>query len=229
MDTIVKTYFQYHWINKVVNISAENEFKDKYMDTNNFKTITGGDSIHVDAKFKKAISYDVYAKLISLVNKLPDVIDTSEGYFRRVLIIPFYNVFTNEKDDKEIGVKLVSELEGILIVALKGLRRLVDNKYNLTESKAANDILNEYKLEQNPIAEFFQDEIICNNGVQIKQCDILQHFKKWSIKNGYDDWKVISSTRFWTLFRKVLNDKGIDSRNTKKVKGITIMIGITIK
>ncbi|MGV8980542.1 DNA primase family protein [Clostridium sp.] len=215
--------------NKLVNISAENEFKDRYMDTNNFKTITGGDPIHIDAKFKKAISYDVSAKLISLVNKLPDIKDTSDGYFRRVLIIPFYNTFINEKDDKEIVEKLLNELDGILILALNGLTRLVNNKFNLTESKAANAILNQYKTEQNPIVEFFQDKIICNVETQIKQCEILKHFKQWSIKNGYDDWSFISSTKFWTLFRKVLIDNGISSRNTKKIKGITYMIGITIE
>lgn len=214
---------------KLVNISAENEFKDRYINTNNFKTITGGDSIHIDAKYKKAVSYDICAKLISLLNKLPDTRDTSDGYFRRVLIIPFYNVFTDEKDDKEIVDKLLNELEGILVLALEGLERLINNNFNLTQSEMVNDILNQYKSEQNPMLEFFQDKIVCDENVQIKQCDVLKNFKKWSMQNGYDDWNYISSTRFWNLFRKVLVDNGIYYQNTKKIKGITYMVGITIE
>jgi putative DNA primase/helicase len=215
--------------NKLVNISPENEFNGKYMDTSNFKSITGGDTMHINAKYKTGRSHDIFAKLISLLNKLPDTKDTSNGYFRRVLIIPFYNVFNGENDDKEIVDKLLNELEGILNVALEGLNRLIDNKFNLTESKVVNEIFNQYKLEQNPVEEFFQDKVISNEEASIKQCEILKYFKKWSIQNGYNDLSFISSTRFWNLFRKVLNDNGISYQNTKKIKGITYIVGITIE
>ncbi len=215
--------------NKLVNISPENEFNRKYMNTSTFKSITGGDTMYIDAKHKTGKSRDVFAKLISLLNKLPDTNDTSNGYFRRVLIIPFYNVFNGENDDKEIVDKLLNELEGILIVALDGLSRLIDNKFNFTESKVVNEIFNQYKVEQNPVEEFFKDKIVCRADVSIKQCDILKQFKKWSMQNGYDDWNYISSTKFWNLFRKVLVDNAISYQNTKKIKGITYIIGITIE
>ena len=78
-------------------------------------------------------------------------------------------------------------------------------------------------------AEFFKDKIVCRADVSIKQCDILKQFKKWSMQNGYDDWNYISSTKFWNLFRKVLVDNAISYQNTKKIKGITYIIGITIE
>lgn len=214
---------------KLINISPENEFDGKYMDTGNFKMITGGDTININAKFKKAESYDIFVKLISLVNKLPNVDDTSDGYFRRVLIVPFYNVFTGEKDDKAIMDKLLIEMEGILLLALEGLRRLISNKFNFTESKVVNEIFHKYRVEQNLLMEFFADRVICNKNAQIKQCDVLRYFKKWAMQNGYDDWNSISSTKFWNMFRKILSDNGIDCKNTKKIKGITYINGISIE
>lgn len=101
-------------------------------------------------------------KLIPLficnANELPETTDRTNGFFRRVLIMP-YNVTIKDKDqDKALSTKLRSEYPGILNWILEGTQRIVKNGINFTESKHVEKASEEYKIIQDSIFGF----INCN-------------------------------------------------------------------
>jgi putative DNA primase/helicase len=55
---------------------------------------------------------------------LPRLLDLSEGFARRAIILPFNRRFSEAEQDKQIERKFAQELPGILVWAVEGLRRL---------------------------------------------------------------------------------------------------------
>lgn len=222
---------------KLVNISSENEFSKKF-NTQNFKTITGGDAINVEKKYKDSFNTVLMSKIIVLVNKLMDTDDYSNGYYRRLLIIPFEKIYMERRAgveeteassymDKNLKDKLLNELDGILNFAMEGLHRLIDNEFNMTHSKVCENALESYKLKQNPVIGFYRDKITLDKSASRKRADFKQEYSKWAINNGLIEDSNIGSTKFWDLFRKILADNQIDL-NEKKIRGTMYITGLKI-
>lgn len=222
---------------KLVNISSENEF-DRKFNTQNFKLLTGGDSVNVEQKHKDSFNIKLFTKIIILLNRMMDSEDYSPGYYRRLLIIPFNKVYKELKAgeipqegvsymDKELTERLLNELDGILTFAMQGLKRFTQNKYNLRYSKVCQRALENYGKKQNPTNEFFQDMIDHSPQFSVKRSDIKKSFIEWAGNNGYEEFTNIGATKFWELFHKVLTEKGVEI-GYKKVKGHIYVTGIQL-
>jgi putative DNA primase/helicase len=227
-------------LNKLANISTENEF-DRKFGTQNFKVITSGDAVEVNIKYHAPVNTVLFAKSIVLLNQMMDSNDLSNGYFRRFLIIPFNKIYKELKAgqepeegvsymDKSLITKLLQELPGIAMFALRGLTRLINNNFNLTESKACRRALEEYEGRLNPIAEYFNEQVIIDPTIYpTLRSSFRKDFCKWAEANGFDNMKSIGATRFWDLFKKVLKDNGVTDLEEVKIDGNYHVKGIGIR
>ena len=215
---------------KILNISAENEFHEQCIDSQTFKVLTGSDKVTIERKYRDQFSCRLFCKLLLLCNSLPNTNDHSVGYYRRFIIIPFQKIFIDSKEaqsmspnlpvaDLELETKLLAEMEGILVFALNGLRRLQQNNFRLTGSTAADQALEDYRKSQNPILDFFSTMIqVCPEtaNTSTQRAEIFKAFKDWCQNNAYDSWN--STQKFWDVLSKVMAEKGI-KYDTKKVQG----------
>ncbi|WP_010891126.1 phage/plasmid primase, P4 family [Saccharolobus islandicus] len=109
---------------KLVNLTAETK-EYTIEDIDRFKTLTGGDQITSDVKFKGPITFTPYAKLIIASNKLPDIRDKNDtAFWRRWLIIEFPNQFPND-DNWFRQTFTEEEIEGILTVSILAFARVM--------------------------------------------------------------------------------------------------------
>lgn len=214
-------------IGKLLNISAENEMGGKVLKTENFKAIVSGDNITVNIKYRPAISYRPYCRLVFLVNNLPDSSDVTEGYFRKLVIIPFSRTFKKEERNVNLKEELLKELPGILNWAIIGLKRLRSNNYQFSECKAIETAERTYYDEQNPVREFFHSHVVQDGGSRTKQSDFYKMYSQWLNVQGIDDKGTKSRQVFWRYFKVILESNNI-SIVKKKVKGITYYDGINL-
>ncbi len=82
---------------KLVALMGETNF-GLLTNTSLLKQLTGGDKIGFEKKGKDPFTAYNYAKIIIASNSLPTTQDTSDGFFRRWLIIDFNNEFPEGKD-----------------------------------------------------------------------------------------------------------------------------------
>ena len=82
---------------KLVALMGETNF-GLLTNTSLLKQLTGGDKIGFEKKGKDPFTAYNYAKIIIASNSLPTTQDTSDGFFRRWLIIDFPNSFPEGKD-----------------------------------------------------------------------------------------------------------------------------------
>lgn len=167
---------------RLVNISSELE--GYVQETDYFKKIVSGDLIDAQYKFKDIFEFKPYCKLLFAMNTLPKTKDKTDGFYRRLIIIPFDKTFSEEQQDKTLNAKLEKELDGILQVALHGLKRLA--KYNkFTMPSKVTDMLNHYKFDSSPISQFAEDYLVLQQDEKI-QCEILyQEYNCFCQRNGY--------------------------------------------
>lgn len=174
---------------KLANISGENEFA-KNFNTQDFKALTSGDMVEVERKYEAATSQYIHAKLILLMNKMMDSTDYSDGYYRRLQIIPFRRTYVERRQGEEAqeGVfymepnlieELTKELPGILNFALVGLAQLQQNGYCLPKCQACEEELERYKQEQNPMIHYFDEQVMYTEGEKIKRSVFTNHCRLW--------------------------------------------------
>lgn len=212
-------------VNKSVNIAAENEMGGNALKTENFKAIVSGDTITINIKYHPSISYKPHCKLVFVVNALPDSMDVTHGFFRKLVIVPFPQKFESDEQDKELTDKLLVELPGILNWAIIGLKRLRENNYQFSYCTAIEECHRTYNVEQNPVREFFLEHIVLKEGARIRQSDFHDIYLRWLNEQGIDDKGTKSRQKFWRYFKIVLANEGIPIV-TKKVRGTVYFEGM---
>lgn len=206
-------------VNKTLNIANENELGGA-ISTENLKALISGDTINISRKFKQSINYKSTVKLIFLLNTLPDTLDNTHGYYRKILIVPFNRVFKTEEIDKHLKEKVSQELSGILNWSLEGAERLISNDYKFTESKAIEKITQSYKEEQNPVESFYKEVLIYEEGSSETKKAILDAYKSWIEGQNISTRGTDSPQRFWkglTNASKIVLNQELEY---KKIKGI---------
>jgi putative DNA primase/helicase len=214
-------------LNKTVNIAAENEMGGKALKTENFKAIVSGDTITINIKYRPAISYKPHCKLVFVVNALPDSMDVTNGYFRKLMIVPFRRKFERNEQNVNLLQELLIELPGILNWTIEGLRRLRKNNYEFCRCTAIEECHQSYHAEQNPVKEFFLEHIVLKEGVRTRQSEFHEKYLQWLSLQGIDDKGTKFKQTFWRYFKIILENERIPIVK-KKVKGIIYFDGIEI-
>lgn len=104
------------------------------------KSITGGDIIRSDVKFKDSISFRNEAKILFGSNTLlrTEVPDTA--FTDRLITIPFRYRIPKERQDKHLLEKISCELTGIICKAIPAFRRLKLNNFVFPSIEVPEDV-----------------------------------------------------------------------------------------
>lgn len=134
-----------------LNVASELAYKS-IESTATIKACIAGEMIQAAPKYHKGFSFRPRAKIAFATNGLPRNNDTSQGYFRRLLIINMdYNV---AKPNRNIVRELQDEISGIFSWAIEGLERLMKRggfKYD-------NPYIELYKEESSSLYAWWVDE-----------------------------------------------------------------------
>ena len=177
---------------KIMNIATENE--GKRVKTDHLKAMLCGDFVQLEAKGQNPYTARIRAKFIFSLNTLPSFSRYGYDMSRRMIIIPFLARFLDEptapNDVKLITnykAKFTKELAGIFNFAMEGYKRLKENKFVFSKSKAADDLRaqceaqysSKYDTKLEIISAFIKDCIIQNQDKRTLKNDLYEKFKEW--------------------------------------------------
>ena len=119
---------------------------------------TGEDYITGERKHKDPFSFKPYARFMYSCNDIPrNYGDRSEAFYRRLIIIRFSKSVPDEKRDFFLKDKLTQEADGILAWAIEGLKRLIANNYQFSETERTLYEVKRYKIDNNSVLAFVDD------------------------------------------------------------------------
>jgi P4 family phage/plasmid primase-like protien len=147
------------------------------LDTSLIKILTGGDQLSARRMREDLWSFTPEALIILVSNELPLVRDTSEGIWRRIVVIPFLAKFLGTDRDPLLKEKLLAEKEGIL-------RWLVDgavhySKEGLIPPTTVHAASANYRAEENVAARWLADCAVFDPNCKTKAITIQQNFHEW--------------------------------------------------
>jgi putative DNA primase/helicase len=151
--------------------------------TAQFKAITGEDVLYAERKFGHPFTFTSYAVPVFSANKIPGSADTSEGYRRRWVVLPFLRYFSEEEKDPYLSAKLLAELPGIAAHGVRALRVLMDRgrfEFGETALKAQD----EFARAIDVVREWVDDACDRDPDAWSTRAALYQSFKSWCAANG---------------------------------------------
>jgi putative DNA primase/helicase len=118
------------------------------------KALISRDSMTVERKNRDPFDMRPYAKLVFSCNEIPELPDNTYATWRRLILLEFENVFTENRDTNLIDkLTTESELSGLLNMALYNLKDLIRNN-EFSYTKDIETVRKMYKLNSDTLEKF---------------------------------------------------------------------------
>ena len=144
--------------NKDVNIDSELPYTT-IKETSILKKLTSGSKqpIRIERKNQRAYDAVIYAKLFFNANRIPESMDMSDAYNRRMIIMTFPNLFDGKNADPHLLSKLTTA--STFNLCMIALRRTIVNKGLYINEKTIEERRIKYERNVNPIKAFLEEAI----------------------------------------------------------------------
>lgn len=133
-------------------VTAREMAEAALLDEERVKALTHGDRITARFLHKGEFEFDSVLKLWVAANHLPEVRDTSEGFWRSVRLIPFKRAFNEAERQKDLDAQLDAELPGILAWAIDGAIRWY--REGLPRPIAVWKATDDYREQSDPLSDW---------------------------------------------------------------------------
>ena len=221
LSELSKTFGLSQLLGSKVNIAAENNASAFSSDV--FKAVVSGDRVEINRKYREAITVTLCTKLIMLFNELPQTTDSTYGFFRKLMIVPFNRTFSDDEKDVRIFEKMEPEMSGIFHWALDGLKRLQENDFIFSKCEACDTALNNYQESINPVASFFNHNYKPDENQTIRKSEVYDFYERFCIDNSYSP---VDRQKFWRGWRAYCSLHNINFK-IKRIKGYEYIEGIS--
>lgn len=181
-DHFTKEFYTSSLEGKTCNIG--DDISNKYLDeVSDLMSIVSGDRIQVNRKGKETFEATYRLLCIFSGNDIPRARNKTNGWYRRLCIVPFNADFNGNKERPEIKDKFIKNktlLEWILfkILTMKDFDKFI-------EPKAVTKMLNEYKRDNDYILTYVTEFYIPNGWHKLNHVPIF--IIRNSLKEFLDD------------------------------------------
>ena len=185
------------------------------------KSLVGGDI--QTARFMRGnpFNFRPVLKLWLATNHLPRVDDDSEGFWRRMRLIPFERQFTAAERDNDLEEKLQAELPGILAWAVRGAQLWYES--GLTMPTKVMMATFEYRESADPLSDFIAECCVLGETQRVLASDIYKRYLQWAQVNAMRPNETLSSNLFG---RKIVLQNGGRITKSSSHGGIRSYVGI---
>ena len=152
-------------VGKVVNVADDVDaiYLEK---SKNLKTMASGNTVGARAIYSQPITLKNTATLIFTANEPPVFKDKSDGIGRRLVIIPFENKVKERIYNLDELLSTDNAKSYILNLALAGVKRIYDNKLEMSTSETIETATKQYYLDNDSVMAYLNDyPAIDNNPV----------------------------------------------------------------
>ena len=161
-----------------------------------FKQATGGDRIYAEYKGENGIDFIFNGVLWFCGNTLPKFSgDRGDWVYDRIITIECNNVIPEENQDKELVKHLLEEKEYIVSLAIKALKKVIQNGYKYDIPECCRQLNDNYKIDNHSFLKFYKECVIDRPNDKIEDnCTIkifYDIYREWckDNNNGYAESK----------------------------------------
>lgn len=176
-------------IGKIVNVADDVDaiYLEK---SKNLKTMASGNTVGARAIYSQPITLKNTATLIFTANEPPVFKDKSDGIGRRLVIIPFENKVKTRIYNLDELLSTDTAKSYLLNLALTGIKRIYDNKLEMSTSETIEQATKQYYLDNDSVMAYLNDyQAINNNPV----ATVYEAYEEYCEESNL---KAVSRTKF---------------------------------
>lgn len=158
------------------------------------KQYTGGDEISARGLYdNKSTKFTAQFRFALMTNNLPEINTTDFGMWRRIRVVPFMSLFTENPVQNDphkpyqyaVDTKIIEKFDIWKTVFLSMLVNVAkEMKGNVPDCDTVLNASNEYRNKQDVISQFINDKIEQSKGAPIlKKSSVNQEFTIWHQSN----------------------------------------------
>src|SRR5699024_8555068 len=208
---------------KLVNIGDDIN-NQAIKDTGTIKKLITGESVQVERKGERPFTLNSYAKMIFSMNEIPRSYDKSEGFYSRLIFIPFRAKFeaTDPDFDPNIEDKIRTPeaLSYLLNRALKGVQRLMKQD-GFTQPKVVRQSMTDYRDENSIVRMWVKDESKDMSYIlDTPRDELFSDFSDWCSRSGY---KPLGKINFYKEVRQEFDVEDYQRRVDGETKWVFVV------
>jgi putative DNA primase/helicase len=150
--------------------------------TERLLSISGEDSLTVDRKNLTPVTVKLPVRFIILTNELPRLGDASGALAGRMIVLRLSHSWYG-REDITLSDRLLAELPGILLWAIRGWQRLRERGY-FVQPDAGKELLVELEDLSSPIAAFVRERCAVEPGHRAAVSDLFSAWRGWCEVKG---------------------------------------------
>ena len=197
-------YFTASLVGKLLAYNSDAEAKD--IGSGKFKQLISKEKIAVRPIRQMPFESDDWPMFMANINRGLITTDSSDGFWRRNIVIWFNKVFSDNPDprmgqlkaDRSFKGTLKSEIPGIFNWVLVGRQRIIKQRGVFTKSKSIDEITEDMRNSSTGVYGFLADYCYSPSDSSGKgelrkmlSKDIYKQYCDWCLENGYRDPKHI--------------------------------------
>lgn len=165
-----------------VNLVNEMPSRD-ILEGETFKAVITGDEVIAERKFKDPIHFIPEAGHIFAGNTLPGVGDATDGFWRRIVVVPLSREFEGSATRRiGAGTELAEKhLGALLLWALNGAAAMQRSEA-YTVGDSSKEIAAEWRDESDPVRAWIQE---CRWVGAVPAMTLYEQYKAWSVPRGF--------------------------------------------
>ena len=178
-------------IDKPVNIVDDGSSKFT-TDLSNLRRIIQGDEMQVKLLYQNRFTVKIESRMVFVFNKIPRFRDDNDATAKKMLVIGFNRVYTDEEKDTELIEKLTTEAnkEAFLKLAIDGMKRILNRNLTFTVSDESKRVIAQIMEESDQFVSFMADTISEDYDWKKfldgkKTSDVYETFREWTEAEGY--------------------------------------------
>jgi putative DNA primase/helicase len=188
-------------------VTASETIESVRLNEARIKALTGRDPITARFLHKEFFTFQPVAKFWLAANHKPDVRDDSEGFWRRVHLVPFTASFVG-REDMTLKDRLREEAAGILARTVRGC--LAWQKKGLAPPIDVREATKVYRNDSKPLARFLDECCVVQDGARATFGDLFKAYVRWATNEparmGRHEFSAALHARF-----------DVDASNTQRV------------
>jgi putative DNA primase/helicase len=152
------------------------------LDAETVKGLTGDDFVRARFLYGREFQFKPSFKLLLVTNHVPNIRDESHALWDRLHYLPFNYRVSTENCDKQLGLKLMGELEGILAKAVEAC--LAWQREGLRPPATVLKGVEELRQDMDPMAEAFAQLVEPAEHGTLIHARLYEAYQAWCRENG---------------------------------------------
>ena len=179
-DKFQRAYLQGKLINVVTELKSTFKIDDGQM-----KSLASGEETTAEHKYGAPFTFKPYATIWIATNHMPQVADTSDGFFRRPTVIEFNRKFSDDEKDVDLKEKLCKpeELEGVLNMALKAFAEVL-RRGAFTRPESCERAIVQWRSNNDRVRQFLDECCEKAAGERTPTAVLYEKYKGWCDNGG---------------------------------------------